>query len=86
MIPGANYVVVGGMFMVGWLSGKLAFNRNEDDYLERTKASGLGRGGDKPLSDADRAAAEAVLQAEAEAHAAAVAGPDGELADRKKDA
>jgi len=32
-VPGSNLLLLGGLFVVGWFSGHIGFNRNEPEYL-----------------------------------------------------
>ena len=36
-VPGSNLLFVGGVFVLGWFSGKYGFNRNEDGYLKAAR-------------------------------------------------
>jgi hypothetical protein len=38
LLPGSNLLLVGGLFLAGWLSGRNGFNRNEPEYLEHVTA------------------------------------------------
>ena len=58
MLPGSNLLLVGGLFLAGWLSGRNGFNRNEEDYISRTSATELGRGGDHALPAEERGEGE----------------------------
>jgi hypothetical protein len=58
MLPGSNLLLVGGLFLAGWFSGRNGFNRNEDDYVSRTNATELGRGGDHALPAEEAPAGE----------------------------
>jgi hypothetical protein len=49
LLPGSNLLLVGGLFLAGWLSGRLAYNRNEADYLATKSAEREERGGDTEL-------------------------------------
>jgi hypothetical protein len=36
-VPGSNLLFVGGVFVLGWFSGKFGFNRNEDGYVKAAR-------------------------------------------------
>ena len=42
-VPGSNLLFVGGVFVVGWFTGKYGFNRNEDGYLAKARETVAAR-------------------------------------------
>lgn len=69
-VPGSNLLLLGGLFVVGWLSGHIGFNRNEPEYL----ASAVERVAAKEAALA-AASPDAVAEELAAARAAELAAP-----------
>ena len=59
-VPGSNLLLVGGLFLAGLFTGKLAWNRNEDEYQAKLKAAGGSARGDRELQEVAPSAPSAV--------------------------
>jgi hypothetical protein len=55
-VPGSNLLLVGGLFLAGWFSGRLAWNRNEAEYQAQLKTAGGTARGDRELQEVAPAA------------------------------
>ena len=68
-VPGSNLLFVGGVFIVGWFSGKFGWNRNEDGYLSKTRETVAAREAAMAAAPPEAVAAElAALNAAEEAN------------------
>ena len=69
-VPGSNLLFVGGLFVVGWFSGKFGWNRNEEGYLKSARERIAAKEAELASAPPDRVAAELAAANEAELAAA----------------